>query len=95
MSRITKRFFSFWTRNYAEGDLRQLWADRKCTVWAVSRRHAASDTTAVRSALLMGGWRGSGVDIAVGAPGTSSSVGRALGDRDVEGRRCSFFVLKK
>ena len=41
-----------------------------CTLWAVSLRHAASDTTAVRPALLMEGWGGSAVDIAVVSRGT-------------------------
>ena len=45
-----------------------------CTLWAVSLRHAASDTTVVRPVLLMGGRGGSAVDIVVVAPGTSSSV---------------------
>ena len=57
------------------------------TMWALSPRHAASDTTAVRPALLMGGRGRSAVDIAVVARGTSSSVGRVLGIRYVEGRR--------
>ena len=43
----------------------------------------------------MGGRRGSAVDIVVVAPGTSSSVGSVMGNRDVEGRRCSLFVFKK
>ena len=49
-----------------------------CTVWAVSLRHAESGTTAVRPARLIGGRRGSSVDIVVMARGTirSSSVGR-------------------
>ena len=59
-------------------------------MWAL--RHAASDTTAVKPALLMGGRGGSAVDIAVVAPGTitSSSVGSVFGNRyrlHVEGRR--------
>ena len=41
----------------------------------------------VRPALLMGGRGGSAVDAVVVAPGTSSSVGRVLGNRDVEVRR--------
>ena len=35
----------------------------------------------------MGGRGGSAVGVVVVAPGTSSSVGRVLGNRDVEGRR--------
>ena len=35
----------------------------------------------------MGGRGGSAVGAVVVAPGTSSSVGRVLGNRDVEGRR--------
>ena len=63
-------------------------------MWAVSLRHAASDTTAVRPALLMGRV-GSAVDIVAVAPGTSNSVGRVLGNHYVEGRRwCSLFVFK-
>ena len=58
-----------------------------CIMRAVSLRHAASDTTAVRPALLMGGRGGSAVDIVVVARGTSSSVGRVLGNRYVKGRR--------
>ena len=64
-----------------------------CPILAVSLRHAASDI--VRPALLMGGRGGSAVDIVVVAPGTSSFVGRMLGNRDVEGRKCSFFIFKK
>ena len=56
-------------------------------MWAVSLIHAASDTIAVRPALLMGGRGGYVVDIVVVARGTSSSVGRVLGNRFVEGRR--------
>ena len=48
----------------------------------------------VRTALRNDGGRESAVDIAVVAPGTSSSVGRVLGNRDVEGRR-SVFCLRK
>ena len=40
-----------------------------------------------QGALLMGGRGGSAVGAVVVAPGTSSSVGRVLGNRDVEGRR--------
>ena len=58
-----------------------------CTIWAVSLRHAASDTTAVRPALLKGGRGGSAVDIVAVVRGTSSSVGFVLGNRYVEGRR--------
>ena len=58
-----------------------------CTMWAVSLRHAACDTTAVRPALLMGGRGGSAVDIVVEVRGTSSSVGCVLGNRYVESRR--------
>ena len=50
-------------------------------------RHAASDTTAVRPALLMGGRGGSAVGVVVVATGTSSYAGRMLGNRGVEGRR--------
>ena len=65
----------------------KLYADRMCTMWAVSLRHAASVTTAVRPALLMGGRGGSAVDVVVVAP--------VLGNRCVKGRRgCSFFVFK-
>ena len=63
---------------------RQLYADRTCTIWAVSLRYAASDTA--RPVLLLGGRGGSAVDIEVVAPGTNRSVGRVLGNRDVEGR---------
>ena len=52
-----------------------------CTMWAVSLRHAVSDTTAVKHALLMGGRGVSAVDIVVVAPGTSCSLGRVLGNR--------------
>ena len=45
-----------------------------CSMWTVSLRHAASDTTAVKPAVLMGGRGGSAVDIVVVAPGTSSAV---------------------
>ena len=63
-----------------------------CTMWAVSLRHAASDTAAVRPALQMGGRGGPAVYIVVVAPGTStsSSVGGVFGNRYrvyVEGRR--------
>ena len=63
-----------------------------CTIWAVSLIHAASDatTTAVRPALVMGRMRGSAVNIAV----VAISVGRVLGNRDVEGRRYSFSSSK-
>ena len=61
------------------------------TIWAVSLRHAASDT-AVRPALRMGGRGESAVDIEVVAPGASSSVGRALGNRYVEDRKYTSFV---
>ena len=44
-------------------------------------------TTVVRPALLMGGRGGPAVGVAVVAPGTNSSVGRVLGNRDVEGWR--------
>ena len=55
-----------------------------CTMWTVSLRHAASDTTAVKPAPLMGGRGGSAVDIAVVAPGMSSAVvRRVLGNRNV------------
>ena len=64
----------------------------------MSLRHAASGTTAVRPALLMGGRGGSTVGVVVVAPGTSSSIGHVLGNRDVEGRRnynrYGFFVFK-
>ena len=63
-----------------------------CIMWAVSLRHAASDT-AFRPPLLMVARGGSAVDILVVAPGTSSSVGRVLDNHDVqqyvEGRKCS------
>ena len=52
----------------------------------MSLRHVASDTTAVRPALLGGGRGASAVDGVFVAPGTSSSVGRVLGNRDVERR---------
>ena len=59
-----------------------------CTMWTVSLRHDASDTTAVKPALLMGGRGESAADIVVVAPGMSSAVvGRVLGNRNVEGRR--------
>ena len=66
------------------------------TMLVVSLRHAAGDTTVVRPALLMGRrGGGSAVDIVVVAPGTSSSVGRVLSTRYVEGRRrCSFLSSK-
>ena len=35
----------------------------------------------------MGGWGGSAVGVVVTVPGTSSSIGRVLGNRDVELRR--------
>ena len=73
-------FFSWWKKSSAERGLSQLYAER----------HTASDT--VGSALLMGGRRGS-VDVVVVAPGRSRSVGRVLGNRHVEGRRCSFVRL--
>ena len=57
----------------------------------MSLKRAASDTA--RPALLMGGRRESAAIIVVLSPGMSSSVGRVLGNRDVEGRRCSSFVL--
>ena len=53
----------------------------------MSLRHVASDTTVVRPALMMGGRGRSAVGVVVVATGTSSSVGRVLGNRDVEGRR--------
>ena len=57
-------------------------------MWTVSLRYAASDTTAVKPALPMGGWGGSAVDIEVVAPGMSSAVvGRVLYNRKVERRR--------
>ena len=56
-------------------------------MWAVSLRHAASDTTAVRPTLLMGGRGASAVDIVVVVRGTSSSVVYVLGNRCVEGWR--------
>ena len=53
-----------------------------------SLRHVASDSTAVKPTLLMGGRGGSAVDIVVVAPGMSNAVvGRVLGNRNVEGRR--------
>ena len=55
-------------------------ASANSTMWAASLRHAASDTTAVRPAVLIGGRGESAVDIVVVAPGTSSSVGRVLGN---------------
>ena len=65
-----------------------------CTMWAL--RHAASDTTTVRPALLMGGRGGSAVDIVVVAPGTStsSSVGGVFGNRYRVYGRCSFSSSK-
>ena len=49
-----------------------------------SLRHAASDSTAVKPALLMEGRRGYAVDMVVVAPGMSSAVvGRVLGNRNV------------
>ena len=47
---------------------------------------------------MMGGRGGSAVGAVVVAPGTSSSVGRVLGNRDVEGRtryQVQFFRLQK
>ena len=59
-----------------------------CTMSNGSVRHAASDSTAVKPALLMGGRGGSAVDIVIVAPGMSNAVvGRVLGNRNVEGRR--------
>ena len=72
---IILTFFFCFGKNYAQQSLSQLWADRMCIMWAVSLRHAASDT-AFRLYLLMGARGGSAVDILVVAPGTSSSVGR-------------------
>ena len=45
-----------------------------CTMWTVSLRHVASDLTAVKPALLMGGRGGSAVDIVVVALGMSRAV---------------------
>ena len=58
-------------------------------MWTMSLIHGASDTATVRPALLMGGRGGTAVDIVVVATGTStsSSVGRVLGNRYVQGRR--------
>ena len=59
------------------------WAD------GVPEKHAASasDIIAVRPALLMGGRGGSAVGVVVVVPGTSSYVGRMMGNRGVEGWR--------
>ena len=61
-------------------------------MWAVSLRHAASDT-AFRPSLLMGARGGSAVDILVVTPGTSSSVRRVVDNQYVQqyvgGRKCS------
>ena len=64
-----------------------------CTLWAVSLRHAASDAS-VRPGLMMGGRGRSDVDIVVVPPGTSSSAGRVLSNRWVEGRRSVFSPSK-
>ena len=78
-------FFLFWKKfcpaRHQPTTLIYRYADR------VPQRHAASDTTAVRPALLMGGRGGCAVGVVVVAPGTSSYVGRMLGNRVVEGRR--------
>ena len=59
-----------------------------CTMSNGPVRHAASDSTADKPALLMGGRGGSAVDIVVVAPGMSNAVvGRVLGNRNAEGRR--------
>ena len=59
-----------------------------CTMSNGSVRHAASDSTAVKPALRMGGRGGSAEDILLVAPGMSIAVvGRVLGNRNVEGRR--------
>ena len=50
--------------------------------------------TAVKPALLMGGRRGSSVHTEGVAAGTNHSIGGVLGNPDVEGRKCSFSVLK-
>ena len=72
--------------------LRELQVARTPTVRAVSLGHAASES--VRPAVLTGGRAGPAVVIGVVAPRTSSSVGRVLGNRDFEGRRCCFFVYQ-
>ena len=83
---IISRFFFVLEKKSAEGGLSRLYSRPP-----VSLKRAASDTA--RPALLMGGRRESAAIIVVLSPGMSSSVGRVLGNRDVEGRRCSSFVL--
>ena len=63
------------------------------TMWAMSLRYAASDTAAVRPALLMEGRGGSAVDITVVARGTRVAlldVCWVIAMSKVEGTRCSF-----
>ena len=95
--------FSCSGKNSAERGFSQLLADRMCTMWAVSLGHAASDTTAVRPALLMGGRGGSAVDVVFVVRGTSSSVGlldvcwvitRVCPRSEELFNRCIFFVFK-
>ena len=63
-----------------------------CVMWAVSLRHAASDT-AFRPSLLMGARSGSALDILVVSPGTCSSVRRVSDNYYVQqyvgGRKCA------
>ena len=59
-----------------------------CTMSNGSLRQAASDSTAVKPALLMGGRGRSAVDMVIVAPAMSNAVdGHVLGNRNVEGRR--------
>ena len=78
--------------NYAEKGLSQLLAERMCIMWAMSLRHAASDTV-FRPSLLMGARAGSAVNILVVAPCTSNLVRRVLDNHYVQhyvgGRKCS------
>ena len=67
-------------------------------MWTVSLRHAASDTTAVKPSLLMGGRGGSAVDAVVVAPRVSLAllldVCWVIAISKVGGTRRSFFVFK-
>ena len=78
--------------NSAERGLRELQVVRIPPVRAVSLGYVASES--IRPAVLTEGPAGSAVVIAVVAPRTSSSVGRVLGNRDSEGRRCCFLSSK-
>ena len=66
-----------------------------CTMWSVSLRHAASDTTAVKPVLLMRGRGGSAVDIVIVAPGrVALDVCWVIAMSKVGETRCIFFVFK-